>query len=114
MAQDAPVLHMLCGKAASGKSTLAAVLAEAPATVMISEDAWLSALYGHEMATIPDYLRCAARLEEIIAPHVVALLSAGISVVLDFQANTPERRGWLRAIAEAADAAHAFEWILRE
>ncbi|MEG2632911.1 MAG: AAA family ATPase, partial [Comamonas sp.] len=39
------VLHMLCGKIAAGKSTLARQLAAAPRTVRINEDDWLSSLY---------------------------------------------------------------------
>ncbi len=32
-----PTLHMLCGKIAAGKSTLAASLASAPRTVLIAD-----------------------------------------------------------------------------
>jgi predicted kinase len=39
-------------------------------------------------------------------PHVVALLGAGVSVVLDFPANTVDQRAWMRGIAEASGAAH--------
>ena len=39
--------------------------------------------------------------------HVEALLRAGLSVVLDFPANTVKLRHWMRAIFEAADAGHA-------
>ena len=55
-----PTLHLLCGKIASGKSTLAAELAAAPGTVLISEDARLAPLYGEEMLSVADYVRCAA------------------------------------------------------
>lgn len=41
-----PTLHMICGKIAAGKSTLAARLAEADRTVLIAEDDWLGALYA--------------------------------------------------------------------
>ena len=51
-----PVLHMLCGKAAAGKSTLARRLADAPATVLISEDVWLARLDKPEMQTVEDYI----------------------------------------------------------
>ena len=37
-----PTLHLVCGKIAAGKSTLANRLANAPATVLISEDYWMS------------------------------------------------------------------------
>lgn len=97
---------MLCGKIAAGKSTLAAQLARAEGTVLISEDAWLNALFADQMSSGSDYLRCAAKLHEIMGPHVAALLNAGVSVVLDFPANTVAQRDWMRGILAAANAAH--------
>ncbi|MEM7566233.1 MAG: ATP-binding protein [Pseudomonadota bacterium] len=102
----APTLHMLCGKIASGKSTVAAALAAKPGTVRISEDEWLNALYDAEMATLADFVRCSARLRTAMGPHVAALLNAGLSVVLDFQANTLEARIWMRGILDETGAAH--------
>ena len=102
----APVLHMICGRIAAGKSTLAAALGERPRTVVISEDAWLSALFADRMATGADYVRHAALLRAPMGPHVVALLRAGVSVVLDYPANTVETRAWMRGLFQAAGAAH--------
>lgn len=102
----APTLHMLCGKIASGKSTVAAALAAEPGTVRICEDDWLAALHGDEMTDLADFARRSARLRAAMGPHVAALLRAGLSVVLDFQANTVEARAWMRGIAEGARAAH--------
>ena len=104
-------LHLLSGKIASGKSTLAAELATAPRTVLISEDAWLSTLFGDQMTSIPDYLRCAAKLREVMAPHVVNLLKTGSSVVLDFPANTVETRRWMRAVIDAAGVDHVLHLL---
>jgi predicted kinase len=95
---------MICGRIASGKSTLAAELGRQAGTVAMSEDAWLAALYGDEMNSIADYLRCAARLRGIVGPHVSSLLNAGVSVVLDFQANTVDARDWMRRILAECDA----------
>lgn len=103
---SSPTLHLLCGKIAAGKSTLAARLAEADATVLIAEDAWLHALYGEEMTRPADFLRCSARLRAAMAPHIATLLRSGLSVVLDFQANTVESRAWMRGIVAATGAAH--------
>ena len=55
---------MICGKAAAGKSTLAARLADVPGTILISEDAWTSRLFKQEMQTIADYARYARRLRD--------------------------------------------------
>jgi len=102
MIRPAPILHLVCGKPAAGKSTLTARLGAADDTLVISEDSWLAALYGAQMQTLQDYLRWSAALRQAMTPHVTALLRARVSVVLDFPANTVETRGWMRALAEAA------------
>jgi len=106
MASNAPTLHLICGKIAAGKSTLAARLGCAPNTVVISEDDWLSALFADEIKTGQDYVRFATKLKAVIGPHVADLLNAGLSVVLDFPANTVEFRRWMHGILEATDADH--------
>ena len=111
MADERTTLHMLCGKMAAGKSTLAARLAEAPATILISEDDWLAILYPGELVTIDDYSRRAGRLCEAIGPLIVELLRTGVSVVLDFHANTLARRAWLRALAEGAGVRHQLHYL---
>lgn len=104
-------LHMLCGKIGSGKSTLAGQLAQASGTVLLSEDYLLSRLYPGEIVTLEDYVRCAGRLRDAIGPHVTSLLRTGVSVVLDFQANTPSTRAWMRGLFEAAGADHQLHWL---
>jgi predicted kinase len=106
MSPSSPTLHMLCGKIAAGKSTLAARLARAEKTVLVAEDAWLNALFADEMASASDYVRCAAKLRTIMGPHIASLLNAGVSVVLDFPANTVANRDWLRGIIAKTDASH--------
>lgn len=106
MTHPSPTLHMMCGKVASGKSTLAARLARAPGTVLIAEDEWLHALFADALRSPSDYVDYSSRLRRVIAPHVVKLLDAGLSVVLDFPANTVAQRDWLRGILDQTDAAH--------
>lgn len=106
MSSTTPVLHMLCGKIASGKSTLAAELAGQAGTVRISEDDWLGPLFADQMSTPADYVRCSAKLRGVMGPHVAALLNAGFSVVLDFPANTVENRQWMRSILDQTKATH--------
>lgn len=101
-----PTLHLLCGKAASGKSTLTAELGRLDGTVVIAEDDWLNALFSSEMSSLADYVRCMTKLRTIMGPHVTSLLNAGVSVVLDFQANTLASRDWMRSILEETGAAH--------
>lgn len=106
MPDSSPTLHLICGKIAAGKSTLAARLAGAPRTVLIAEDGWLKVLFADELVSLPDYARCSTKLRWIMAPHVGALLNSGISVVLDFPANTFEQRSWMRRILEGTTASH--------
>lgn len=106
MSVQNPTLHMICGKIAAGKSTLAARLAAAPATVLVSEDYWMSRLYEEEVKTVADYVRLSARLRKAMGGHLASLLRAGVSVVLDFPANTIANRQWMRTIFEEAGTAH--------
>lgn len=104
-------LHILVGKVASGKSTLAAKLALEPATVVISEDIWLSDLFGPDMSSIADYVRYSARLRAVMTPHVTGLLRVGVSVVLDFGANTLESRAWLHDILKDSGCPHILHYL---
>lgn len=106
-----PTLHMVCGKIGAGKSTLTRRLAQEPATVLISEDIWLDALYPGEIRELPDYVRASGRLKQAMAGHVSALLAAGVSVVLDFPANTVGHRAWARGIFEKAGVAHRLHFL---
>lgn len=105
------MLHMLCGKMAAGKSTLTAELGQAPATVVLSEDVWLARLFGAEMKEVADYVRYSQRLRAVIGPHVEELLRQGLSVVLDFPANTLATRAWMKGLFEAAQADHRLHFI---
>jgi len=105
------VLHMVCGKIASGKSTLTKHLAAQPRTVLISEDDWLARLYPNGIHALADYVRCAGRLREAMSGHIEALLAAGTSVVLDFPSNTTTTRSWARGVFEKAGAAHRLHYL---
>ena len=105
------MLHLLCGKIASGKSTLAASLSETPGTLVISEDTWLAALYADQMASVADYVRCAGKLRLALTPHLVALLKAGVSVVLDFPANTVANRQWMMTVIRESGVPHQLHFL---
>ncbi|KKB05148.1 AAA family ATPase [Pantoea anthophila] len=111
MTASRATLHLLCGKMASGKSTLAAELGAAPGCVVISEDQWLAALWQDEMQSVADYVRCAAKLRTAMTPHLVALLNAGVSVVLDFPANTRANRDWMRSVIQCSQADHCLHYL---
>ena len=111
MSSTTPILHILCGKIAAGKSTLAAALGASSRTVVISEDAWLASLFADEMSSVSDYVRCSAKLKNIMGTHVVSLLGAGVSVVLDFPANTVADRAWMHGIIQSAGVAHELHYL---
>lgn len=102
---------MLGGKIAAGKSTLSAELAKQPSTIALSEDFLLKRLYPSEMKSVADFVSCSLRLREAIGPHVQELLRIGISVVLDFHANTVAARAWMRTLFEGAEANHCLYYL---
>lgn len=111
MPETTPTLHLLCGKIAAGKSSLARRLAEHEGTLLVSEDDWLAALYPGEIVGLEDYVRCSARLKAVMGPHVEALLRGGLSVVLDFPANTVSFRAWMRQIIDDAGVPHRLHFL---
>jgi len=108
---DTVMLHLICGKIASGKSTLTGQLAREPRTVLISEDDWLSRLYPGQISTLGDYVRCTGHLRDALTAHIVALLQADVSVVLDFPANTQASRRWMRSLFEGAGTDHRLHYL---
>lgn len=105
MPPKAATLYCIYGNIAAGKTTLARKLAAQHGAVLLCEDEWLVRLEA-EIETFDDFRKHARRLRDAIGPHVVELLRLGVAVVLDFPANTVNDRAWLRALFEAANAAH--------
>jgi len=110
MSEAAPVLYMLCGKVAAGKSTLGQRLAT-PGSIVIAQDHWMSKLYKQELQSVADYARLIPRLRDAIGPHVADLLRAGLCVVMDWPANTIASRAWMRRIFESAGASHQLHFL---
>jgi predicted kinase len=100
------ILYLLCGKIAAGKSTLAKQLAARPATLLIGEDHWNSTLFAGDLKTIEDYTKYSARLRAAMTPHIVDILGIGLSVVLDFAANTVRQRAWTKELIDRAQVPH--------
>ena len=64
-----------------------------------------------EITDIAAYVRCSSRLKSALAPHVCALLSKGICVVLDFPANTKNQRAWFRELFDRANVSHELHFV---
>jgi predicted kinase len=104
-------LYLLCGKIAAGKSTQARQLASRAGTLLIDMDHWMSILFPVENRTIEDFTRLSARLREAMEPHVIDILREGLSVVLDFPANTVKWRSWMRSLIDEAHVAHELHFL---
>jgi len=105
-------LLFMCGKMAAGKSTLSRSLAAREGAVLLVQDELLESLYPGEFVDFDAFLKYSARLRATLAPHVVSLLSLGMTVVLDFPANTRKSRAWFREIYERAEADHELHFIV--
>jgi predicted kinase len=104
-------LFFMCGKMAAGKSTLARDLARRENAILLVQDEWLEALFPGEIVEIPDYVARSRRLNAALAPHVCALLARGVSVVLDFPANTVGQRAWFRRLIDGANVEHEMHYV---
>src|SRR5262245_38514401 len=104
-------LIFFCGKMAAGKSTLAKDLAQRDHAILLVQDEFLDRLYPGEITDIAGFDRCSSRLQNALAPHICALLAKGLSVVLDFPANTRAQRAWFRGILERAKVGHELHFV---
>jgi len=104
-------LFFLCGKMASGKSTLARELARRNGAVLLAQDEFLGSLFPGEITDIPSFVERSTRVKNALAPHICALLSKGICVVLDFPANTKSQRAWCRDLLGRANVEHELHFI---
>ena len=103
-------LHFICGKAGAGKTTFARELGKSVPAIVICEDEWLFNL-RFEIRSIEDYVEASSRCRKVWGPLVSDLLRLGVSVVLDYAGNTPQRRAWIRSLFEGAGADHVLHWI---
>lgn len=111
MTAERATLYFMCGKMAAGKSTHAKELAKAKNAVIFVQDEILDALYPGDIRQIEDFVKYSARVRLAWSSHITELLGRGISVVLDFPANTIAQRGWFRGLFEHAGAEHELHYI---
>ena len=79
--------------------------------MLLVQDELLDHLYPGEITDIPGFVRYSSRLKNAVGPHVCALLSMGVSVVLDFPGNTRVQRAWFRELFERAGAGHELHFV---
>ena len=104
-------LIFFCGKMAAGKSTLAKDSADRESALLLVQDDLLGTLFPGEITDIEAFLKFSSRLRNALTPHVCALLSKGVSVVLDFPANTKAQRAWFRELIERANVEHELHFV---
>lgn len=95
----------------AGKSTISWELARQHRAVLLSEDEWLTALYPDEICCFDDYLKLSSRLRPVLKGHVQSLLLSGVSVVMDFPANTRAQRSWFMDIYAGCGAQHKLVYV---
>ena len=106
-----PKLLFMCGKMAAGKSTLARELARKEGAVLLVQDEFLERLFPGEIVDIPTFVKYSRRLTAALEPHICDLLTRGVTVVLDFPANTQPQRAWFRKLIERAGVAHELHFV---
>jgi predicted kinase len=104
-------LIFFSGKMAAGKSTLARQLAARDNAILLSQDVLLDTLFPHLVVNVATYLEYSGRVNAIVAPIVVDILSRDVSVVLDFPANTRNQRAWFREIIDRAGVEHELHYL---
>lgn len=109
--ENSAKLMFFCGKMAAGKSTLAKDLAARENALLLVQDDFLNALFPGENTDIPGFVKCSSRLKNALTPHLCALLSKGISVVLDVPGNTKAQRAWFRELIERANVKHELHFV---
>lgn len=95
----------------AGKTTLSHEIAESIGAVRLSEDEWLECLFPNEINGFDDYIKYSARLKPILKSHVRHILNSGVSVVMDFPANTVNQRAWFKEIFSDDQIPHKLIYI---
>jgi len=106
------ILHFMCGKMGAGKSTLAKQMAGSRSAILLSEDELLRQLYPRQVVDLASYVSLSGRIKLALTEHICELLRQGMSVILDFPANTTGQRAWFRQLIEKSGSAHQLHYLV--
>lgn len=90
----------------AGKTTLSKAIASKKESVLISEDDWLFSHYPDLINSFEDYIKYSRLIKPFVKDLVQSILCAGVTVVMDFPANTIKQRKWLLSLSQEIEAEH--------
>lgn len=105
-----PTIHLMCGLVAAGKTTLARQLAGTLPAVRLSRDEWMLRLYGGRYDD-PTYVERLGPCTELLWDFALQIVTAGSSVVLDWNFWSRTRRAEARRRAQAAGVRLRLHWL---
>jgi hypothetical protein len=77
----------------------------------MAEAVLLRHLYPSEIVDLQSYVRYSSRLKNALSEHICGMAKHGLSVVLDFPANTAGQRAWLHELVELSGAMHELHFV---
>ncbi len=104
-------LFFFSGKMGAGKSTYSKKLADEENAILLSEDAWLAAVYPEEIKDFNDYIKYSSRLKPLLKDHVRSIQHSGVSVVMDFPGNTTKQRAWFKELFSGEGIPHKLIYL---
>jgi predicted kinase len=107
---DKPIVHLMCGLVAAGKTTLARELARDLPAVRLSRDEWMLRLYGGRHDD-PAYVERLVPCTELMWDVALEIVTVGANVVLDWNFWSRERRQEARQRAATAGAGVQLHWL---
>ncbi|WP_082644958.1 AAA family ATPase, partial [Thalassobacter stenotrophicus] len=70
-------------------------------------------LYAEKITSVKDYKLYSDKLKPVVSDTVQQILKRGVTVVLDFPANTERQRLWLRNISDEVHSEHTCYFVDR-
>lgn len=104
-------LVLFCGKMGPGRTRLSKAIASETRAVLVSEDEWLAAHYPGLIKSFDDYLEYSTLIRPFLKHHVQRILAAGVTVVLDYPANTARQKKWLVGLSNEIGCEHELIYL---